>query len=593
MGALATEVQQRIRPELQIDSSEQPVHLVRVSRDFSEGDPIPEATWMVAFGWHMHPIYRIKYGLPYHPNIRPLYVSFHVNRPAALDEATIAHLKANGPIGCRDWTTVDLLLSAGVDAFFTGCLTTTVNAAFPDLDAVERLPERSTVVIDLPDGAEKSINGPTTLLSHAEESYRDLDLTAGTRAALELLDRYQREFDGVYTSRLHSYLPATSLGLTARFEPKKFGDVRFDGLLGMHPGAPEFVAMQEGIRELLRSSFELILSGADEETVRSDWRARTAERVREAKARLAQPLGLPAPSFDVAAAVAAVAADTHRYGPHASVDSTTITDVTLSLDANFKRLLPVTVESIVSNASGPVRLWITARGLDESYRQWFHECFPDVPVTFLGCDAVDYGDVLRMIPHITIATMDRLLLPELMPEIDRVTYIDIDTVTEGDVCELAATDLRGAPVAGRPARQAVSGLWRSAGDQLGPAEASELRRTMSARHGFDFWAINCGVLVLDLAQMRKDNFVEEWVPLVGLYGLNDQDLMNAYVGDRRRELEPRWNALPVLEELDGTAKGIVHFAGAGKPWQDRLVPYGEKWTAMAESVERRAGKPPA
>ncbi len=593
MGELAAEVQQRIRPELWIDSPEQDVHLVRVSRDFSEGDPIPEATWMLAFGWHMHPAYRIKYGLPYHPNIRPLYVSFHVNRPAALDEATIAHLRENGPIGCRDWTTVDLLLSAGVDAFFTGCLTTTVNAAFPDLDQVERIADRTTAVIDLPDGAEDSVEGPTTLITHAEESVRDLDLTSGTRAALALLDRYQRELDGVYTSRLHSYLPATSLGLPARFEPKKFGDVRFDGLLGMAPGRPEFVAMQEGIRELLRPSLELILGGAAEETVREDWRNRTAAAVSEAKERFAKPLQLAPPEFDVAAAVAAVAADTHRYGPHDGVDEGAVTDVTLSLDANFKSLLPVTVESIVSHASGPVRLWITARGLDEQYRSWFHRCFPEVPVTFLGCDGVAYGEVLRMIPHITVATMDRLLLPELLPALDRVVYIDIDTVTEGDVRELAAVDLAGAPVAGRPGRQAASSLWRKAGDQLGPREASELRRTMSARHAFDFMAINCGVLVLDLAQMRADRFVEEWVPLVGLYGLNDQDLMNAYAGHRRAELEAKWNALPALEELEDLAPGIVHYAGAGKPWQDRLVPYGGRWVAVAESVERRAGQPPA
>ena len=33
-----------------------------------------------------------------------------------------AYLRAHGPIGCRDWNTVFLLLSAGIDAFFTGCL---------------------------------------------------------------------------------------------------------------------------------------------------------------------------------------------------------------------------------------------------------------------------------------------------------------------------------------------------------------------------------------------------------------------------------------------------------------------------------------
>ena len=35
---------------------------------------------MFAFGWHMHPLYDLRYDFPYHPNIRPLFISFHVNR---------------------------------------------------------------------------------------------------------------------------------------------------------------------------------------------------------------------------------------------------------------------------------------------------------------------------------------------------------------------------------------------------------------------------------------------------------------------------------------------------------------------------------
>ena len=80
----------------------------------------------------------LRFGLPYHPNLNPIFLSFHLNRdPGADADETIEYLKAHGPIGCRDWTTVDLLLSAGIDAFFTGCLTTTVNAVFPERDDVE------------------------------------------------------------------------------------------------------------------------------------------------------------------------------------------------------------------------------------------------------------------------------------------------------------------------------------------------------------------------------------------------------------------------------------------------------------------------
>lgn len=86
---------------------------------------------MVAFGWHLHSSFGLRHGLPYSPQVNPLFVSFHLSDLCALTPGAVTYLRWHGPLGCRDWTTVDLLLSAGVDAFFSGCLTTTVDAVYP------------------------------------------------------------------------------------------------------------------------------------------------------------------------------------------------------------------------------------------------------------------------------------------------------------------------------------------------------------------------------------------------------------------------------------------------------------------------------
>jgi lipopolysaccharide biosynthesis glycosyltransferase len=590
LGELAAELQGRIRSELAVDSGDADVHLLPVSRDYSEGDAIPEDTWMVAFGWHMHPLFRLRFGLPYHPNLNPIFVSFHINRIAVLTPEAIDYLKAHGPIGCRDWTTVDLLLSAGVDAFFTGCLTTTVNAVFPDLAEVDRDDDRVVAAIDYPVGKVKA-KRPVEWVTHGDLSYRAMTLVDGTRAATELLAGYQKGFQRIVTSRLHSYLPATSLGVPVAFRPNVRGDVRFEGLYGMEPGLPEFEAMRDGIRSLINQTFELVLAGADRDTVYAHWREMTADRVARAKARFAAPPKAFATHVDVPATVEKIRASKRSYGPHDAVDAANVTDVAVSLDQNLREQLPVTLESIVTNASGPLRLWITARGLTEDYEQWIGKAFPDVPITFLNFDGIDYGVIGRMIKHITVATMDRLLLPAVLTELDRITYIDIDTVTEGDVCELAATDLGGLPLAARTSVYAGAQIWRSAGDLLEPDAAAELRRSMSARHEFDFTTFNAGVLVLDLDRMRRDDFIEKYVPMAGEFGLNDQDILNAYVGPDRFELDKRWNALPVQEVV--TDPGVIHFAGAGKPWEDELTAYGDRWLHYAAQFADRVGAPPA
>jgi lipopolysaccharide biosynthesis glycosyltransferase len=594
LGKLVTSLQGRVRPELRIDGGEADVHLMPVSRDFSEGEDIPENTWMVAFGWHMHWMFKLRFGLPYHPNLNPVFLSFHVNKSEMLTPEAIEYLKAYEPIGCRDWATVDLLLSAGVDAFFTGCLSTTVYAVFPELDDVERDQPGAVAAIDARVAGVK-VNRPIEKLTHGDPRYREADLVEGTRLADELLETYQRRYHRIVTSRLHAYLPAASLGIPVKFKPRRVGDVRFDGLLGLKPEAPALIAMRDGIHQLLAATLEKIFAGADRDQVYAYWREITAPQVAEARKRHKEPLppDESVPTIDIPALVKTVRDGARAFGPLDAVDPATVTDVALALDQNLKQHLPTTLESLIDNATGPLRLWILARGVDESYQQWISDAWPDVPITFLNLDGIEYGEIGRMIPHVTVSTMDRLVLPELLTDIDRITYVDIDTVTEGDVCELAATDLRGHPLAARTSVWSVAEGWRRAGNRMSAEKASDLRRTMSARHAFDFKNFNAGVLVLDLARMRADNFTAIYLPLVSRFGLQDQDVLNAYVGPDRAELDEKWHVLPILQVHEITTPGIIHFAGGLKPWSEELTPYRERWQHYAARARARVGEPPA
>lgn len=87
------------------------------------GDPIK----LIMNGWFTH---NVTNWVPA-PAIEPLFVSFHVNNTAApgmLDDKGVAYLKAHEPIGCRDQFTVDTLRAKGIDAYFSGCLTLTLDS---------------------------------------------------------------------------------------------------------------------------------------------------------------------------------------------------------------------------------------------------------------------------------------------------------------------------------------------------------------------------------------------------------------------------------------------------------------------------------
>jgi hypothetical protein len=66
-------------------------------------------------------------------NINPLFVSFHLNSDAyelLENKSSVEYLKKNEPIGCRDLTTMNLLIDKGIKAYFTGCLTLTLGEKY-------------------------------------------------------------------------------------------------------------------------------------------------------------------------------------------------------------------------------------------------------------------------------------------------------------------------------------------------------------------------------------------------------------------------------------------------------------------------------
>ena len=84
-----------------------------------------EQTRIILNGWFMHN----PASWPPAPTLDPLITSFHINSSAAsmmTSEEGIRYLKAHAPIGCRDTSTLALLLENDVEAYFSACLTLTL-----------------------------------------------------------------------------------------------------------------------------------------------------------------------------------------------------------------------------------------------------------------------------------------------------------------------------------------------------------------------------------------------------------------------------------------------------------------------------------
>jgi hypothetical protein len=556
--ALLERLRERTRPERVRDDVDADVEVLTAHRDASIYQPIPEDTWTFAFGWYMHPLFNWRHAFPLHRNLRPIFISFHCNKRSLLTPEAIEYLKRYGPVGCRDWTTVYLLLSIGVPAFFSGCLTTTIDTVFPEGPAAPADAPAAYVDVDAPEDG--------VAYHHSSLAVRTRGFVDNMGRALELLETYRTRHGKVVTSRLHCYLPVRSIGLDVEFRPKNPSDVRFDGLAGIDDRA--FAAIRDGIDAKLEQVLGAILAGRPEDDVYALWRTLTADDVAAAEERRGVGAKVRPAALDLQPVLEAT---TRGEPPPGAVH------VAVELPKGGGLDLAVLVESLLAHASRPLHVWVLGHPGTEGGVRRLRRRFPDLSVGHVPLGALAGAPL-------------RLLLADLLPGADRVVVLPLPAIATADVAELADLDLGGhAFAAATQAGRDVSGFGviHTAAARLGPRTdaSAALRRTAHARHAFDFDAFTGDVLVVDLAAMAR--LSAEAVPLAKEFGLDDVETLHYLAGPGRAHVPGRWATVPTRSPLTGD--GLLHWADGVHPSRPELTPERDRWRACATAVRRRDG----
>ncbi len=186
--------------------------------------------------------------------VHPLVTSFHISRgPGASGYPRSAAemffegdarrwLERYAPIGCRDLDTLEQCRAAGLDAFFSGCLTLTLSR--PDLPREEDL----IVLNDAPLAVINRVMETTSKKIQLTKHYRRNEGDEGRREATarDLLRLYARA-SCVITTRLHCALPCLAFGTPVLLIDAAFDQYRFSGLndLLLHATEADFLA--EGV----------------------------------------------------------------------------------------------------------------------------------------------------------------------------------------------------------------------------------------------------------------------------------------------------------------------------------------------------------
>jgi hypothetical protein len=586
---LLTHLRGRVRADRQRRGVAANVNVLTVNRDASTYDEVPERTWMIAFGWFMHAIFGTRYAFPLHENLLPIFVSFHCNKRELLTSDAIEYLRAHAPIGCRDHTTVDILLSVDVPAFFSGCVTTTVDTVFPELPDRPGA-DQPIAFVDVP---EERLPEGASSYKHSSDAVRFNSFTTNMYNAVELLENYRRRHPAAVTSRLHAYLPLRSLGVPVDFEPPNRADVRFPGLIDISDA--EFDRIRDGILEKLERVMTMILQGAEPATVYAEWARINEPDVARARERLGRPGALPPATADIDHQVERARLATRTRERTRSSTSGAEVHVAVRFRASRTRQLNVLLESVVARSSRPVHVWLLDEGRRPAPLDRLGAAFPDVTFSAVpaGGIGVDQQDVTgRAIDGIAV-----LLLPRLLPQVQRVVLLPLDSVAEDDIATLFDLELDGCAVAvprdKRVGRSSGFGVIHAAANRLEfrTTAAAELRRRAHGRHAFDFDSFSIDVAVFDLGRVRGDGSWDDAIGLAEEFGLDASEALHFLVGPGYAEVPDRWHHVPTRQVPAPAC--LVHWADAVKPWDTGFVAEQDRWAGWEAAFRTRTGSPAA
>ena len=271
-------------------------------------------------------------------------------------------------------------------------------------------------------------------------------------------------------------------------------------------------------------------------------------------------------------------------------------------DDNFSGVLAVSLHSLFSSGNGQdSSVYIIDGGISEKHKAALTEIARRFSgeIHFIDAPSVPIADGKEIeVGRYSMSMFSRIFADTLLPQVDRVIYLDCDTLVLKDLKELWHTDMHGLPVG------AVNDL-RS--EKYGKALGMTVGNTY----------INSGVLLLDLNAYRRNKCAERLMKALeignGSLEFPDNDIICSVLQDEIYLLPMKFNAistafaysgrelnkyrkpsLPISEQDHDEAVSdpyIVHFTRCfwfgARPWEEGSHhPYAERFKEIFSLYEK-------
>ncbi len=252
--------------------------------------------------------------------------------------------------------------------------------------------------------------------------------------------------------------------------------------------------------------------------------------------------------------------------------------IVISLDQNYYWYVKTMLNSLFEKRNEHVFYEIIAlvRGLNAGAKEDIAKYIAskdNASIRFMEVPSVYFEKYDFPIYPLSEAAYYRLFIPSLLPEYEKIIYLDIDIIVTGDIAELYDQELGDCYLA------AIPDIRFNADANL--RDYAEIILGLPKTQPY----FNSGILVMNLRQCREDRMEEKFLNLLGTLKsiqYHDQCILNAGCFEKTLLLDYGWNFQ--LFDLDylidpaafrGDVK-IVHYL-AEKPWRHPKHPNAQLW----------------
>ena len=279
-----------------------------------------------------------------------------------------------------------------------------------------------------------------------------------------------------------------------------------------------------------------------------------------------------------------------KFLPTAVAQADLVIPVVFASDNNYAVQLGVAITSLVENARPTTHYDIRCLVSDD-FSEENKEIVNSVikgqsrhKITFVHVDDSLFDAIQIKTEHLTKGAFYRLLSADILPDLNKIIYLDDDVVVLGDLEILF--------------RYAIDTQYIGGVRAPGFYYPEKWRKDKENELGIKIdQYVNSGVLLMNLKKIREDNMQEKFIELAqNSYRSEDQDTLNVACYGRIRHIPFRFNCqtkytspdspekykyesvIPKDERIDAEKNPvIIHFANRIKPWQDNTCYLAEKW----------------